>query len=183
MSVRLGRNGRAFVAPAGTELPASVDDELDPAFDDLGEVSEEGLEHVFSVDTGELRNWKGMPVANTTTNVNATFKLKFYETIQSVVELFYGQDLEVVEGGSKIKLGQPLPLEYVLYIAVYDGDPDDGGRIKGYALAKVAVSDRGSIVEKGDDTGYEITFKALYDAEVDGFGDVLYDDDLADSVS
>lgn len=180
-AIRIGRNGRAWVAPVGTALPETVSDELNGAFVDLGEVSEEGLEHVFSVETGELRNWQGNAVANTVTSADATFKLRFYESIQSVVEVFYGQELASGTGTSSIKIGKPEDTEYALYIGVYTGDPtDEATSIKGYALARVAVGDRESVEEKGDNAGYGITFKALHDDTVGGFGYVLFDEDLAD---
>lgn len=174
MSVLVGRDGTCEIAPYGTALPDDFDDALDAAFVDLGEISEDGLEHVFEVESERIANWAGQTVRLVNKKANATFKMKFLETNEDVVGLFYGAAVTGAAGVSSVAIGDPAPDTRAMVVTVIDGDTE-----KRYVLAKVQVSDRGSVPEKGDEAStYELTFEALYDSTVGGYGELQFDNDL-----
>lgn len=170
MSDILAGAGKCYAAPYGTDLPSTVAEfntALDEAFIDLGEISEDGLESAFSVDKTVIRNWKGVAIRALGSQVESTFKLTFLDTNRPVLEQFYGAEIAANGLGgveSKIVLGQPHDKPYALVIPVIDPST---GRTKVYTLPRVEVAERGDITDKPDETGYELTYQALYD---DAFG-------------
>jgi hypothetical protein len=175
-AIRSG-SGRAFLAPYGTAIPDSTDDMvgLDVAFVDLGEVSEDGLEHVFSVDKEVISNWEGDPVKVISTKISATFKLTFLETTQAVLEAFYGADVQSTVDGSKIAIGEAADTDYVMVVSVQDKGTE---KLKVYALERVQVMDRDSVSEKPGSAGYGMTFQAMKNPATGLTGVVLFDEDL-----
>lgn len=170
--VRVGRDGTCEVAPVGTALPVDANDALNIAFKDLGEIHEDGLEHGFEAKYDSVKNWSGQVLRSFNSSIEVSFKLTFLETSAAVLELYYGQDVDVQSPGlSRIKLSAPLPDARSMVITVIDKDPEGTEITKRYVLANVQVTDRGKIKEDSSDaTGYEMTFTANYDASVDGFG-------------
>jgi len=173
-------SGQALSGPYGTTLPADIDDmsALDPALVDLGLVSEDGLEHAFSVDKTVLKDWAGQAVRVLGTSTEITFKLTFLETNAEVIAHYYGAEVETAGTGSKVTLGQPSDAAYAMVIPVEDPST---GKIKVYVLPRVEVVERDEQTIKPDETGYGITYQALYDPVADSCGYVLFDEDLTGS--
>lgn len=170
-------SGQCLSGPYGTTLPADIDDmsSLDPALADLGLVSEDGLEHAFKVDKSVLKDWGGNTVRTLGTSTEITFKLTFLETNAEVLERYYGSPVEAAGTGSKIDLGQPSDPAYAMVIPTEDSAT---GAIRVYVLPRVEVTDRDDQTVKPDETGYGITFTAMFDADLGSCGYVLYDADL-----
>lgn len=170
-------SGRAFLAPYGTALPDDIADmaSLPVAYVDLGEVSEDGLDHAFGVDKQVIKNWDGDPVKTVALSAEATFKLTFLETSGDVLRLYYGAEFEEAGTGSKIPIGTPADLDHVMVIVVEDKAT---GKIKGYSLPRVQCMDRENLSEKPGDAGYGLTFQALKDSVSGKAGWLLLDDDF-----
>lgn len=174
-------SGKCLLGPAGTELPAEITDINDPALVDLGEVSEDGLEHSFAADKTTIKNWKGLPVRVIGTSLEITFKLTFLETRKrEILELFYGAAVEAAGDGSKIVIGQPSDEARVMVIPTEDPGT---GKVQAYCLPAVVVSDRGSVTVKPDEAGFELTFTALVDPTLGSAGYILFDEDLTAPVT
>jgi hypothetical protein len=115
-------SGQCLSGPYGTTLPEDVDEmtALDGALVDLGIVSEDGLEHSFSVDKTLIRDWEGRPVRTIGTATEITFKLTFLETNAEVLERYYGAQVESAGSGVKVTLDQPADPAYAMVIPVED---------------------------------------------------------------
>lgn len=170
-------SGQCLSGPHATTLPADIDDmtALDPALVDLGIVSEDGLEHAFSVDKTVIKDWQGQPVRTIGTSTEITFKLTFLETNAEVLAHYYGTEVVAAGTGSKITLGQPADPAYAMVIPVQDSST---GSLRVYVLPRVEVMERESQTVKPDETGYGLTYQALYDPDLGSCGYVLYDDNL-----
>lgn len=171
-------SGRCLAGPLGTVLPDDAADlsTLAAAFKDLGEVSEDGLEHSFSVDRTVLKNWAGQPVRALGTSTEITFKLTFLETNKDVLELYYGKPVTAAGTGSKIDLGQPADSPRAMVILTEDKAT---GRVKAYCLPRVEVAERDDQTVKPDEPDqYGITFHALVDPTLGTSGYILFDNDL-----
>lgn len=170
-------SGQCLSGPYGTTLPEEIDEmtALDGALIDLGIVSEDGLEHAFGVDKSVIKDWQGRPVRTVSTATEITFKLTFLETNKAVVERYYGHDVEAAGTGSKVTLDQPSDAAYTMVIPVED---ESTGKTRVYVLPRVEVFEREDQTVKPDETGYGLTFQALYDPVADCAGWILYEDDL-----
>lgn len=175
--VLVGSDGVAYYAPEGAALPTNAGTALDVAFVDLGEISQDGLESAFDVSSEGIKNWAGETVRIVNTETTATFTLTFLETNEDVIALFYGADVESQLGDySRVKLAAADSTAYAMAISVTDSGTD---RIKRYVLPRVTVSAREPVMDKNDQAAaFKVTFTALYDTVVGGYGYVQFDDDL-----
>jgi hypothetical protein len=175
-------SGQALSGPYGTTLPTDIDDmtTLDPALLDLGLISEDGLEHAFSVDKTVIRDWSGQPVRAIGTSTEITFKLTYLETNAEVIGHYYGADPVVAGTGSRVDFGQPSDRTYAMVIPVEDPGT---GRVKVYVLPRVEVVERDDQTVKPDETGYGITYQALLEPTLGSCGYILFDEDLTGTLT
>lgn len=94
--------GAIFWAPAGTALPEDADATLDPAFVNLGYVSEDGLTSTVAEEGDEIRGWGPEPVMRSQTAYDRTFVFNLLETSrESALRFRYGDaNVTVNEDGS-----------------------------------------------------------------------------------
>ena len=85
--------GAIYAAPVGTTLPTDTDTALDPAFEDLGFVSEDGVTNGSNIDSSDTKEWGGATVLTTLNSKDDTFKFKLLEILRkSVAEFVYGKN-------------------------------------------------------------------------------------------
>lgn len=169
-------HGVVYVAPYGTTLPTNHDASLDAAFKSLGEVSEDGLTHAFTVGAETLRNWEGNIVKTLKSTIDVTFALTFLEDTDRVIELFYGAELSVAGGLSEINLDRPEDIEYAMVIAVTDGTNEQR-----YVLPRVEVMERGDKTINPTSVGWNMTFAALYDPTEQTCGTLQFNRDVSET--
>jgi len=171
-------SGQCLSGPHGTPLPADIGDMsgLDTAMLDLGTVSEDGLEHAFSVDKTVIKDWNGRPVRIIGTSSEISFKLTFLETNAEVLAHYYGATVESTTTGSKITLDQPADVNFAMVIPVEDPST---GKLRVYVLPRVQVMDRESQTVKPDESGFGLTYHAIYDETVGSCGYILFDQDMS----
>jgi hypothetical protein len=84
--------GPILSAPRGTALPTAVDDELDPAFEDSGYVSEDGLTLTPERSTEQVRDWSGSVVRELLTEFAAKLAWAHLETNEQSLKNYLGDD-------------------------------------------------------------------------------------------
>lgn len=89
-NVVVGAPGIAYFAPAGTTLPTTADEALDDAFEDLGEVSEDGLVESHNQTSAKINNWAGTTIREDLTEQTDQYAIKFLESNPGVFETYYG---------------------------------------------------------------------------------------------
>ena len=77
--------GSIKVAPLGTTLPTDAVSDLDPAFENLGFISDAGLTNSNSAETESIKEWGGNTVLNVQTSKEDTFKYALIEALNTVV--------------------------------------------------------------------------------------------------
>ncbi len=83
--------GGIFVAPKGTALPTSATDPLDPAFECLGYVGEDGLAESIDNSTENVKAWGGDTVRVLQTEHSVMYKFTLLEVGRSsVLKTVYG---------------------------------------------------------------------------------------------
>jgi hypothetical protein len=81
-----------FAAPIGTTLPTDATGDLDPAFVDLGWVSEDGVSNSIQRDVTKHYAWGGDVVKTTQDRYTETLKFALLETSEAVLQVVYGRD-------------------------------------------------------------------------------------------
>lgn len=158
--------GAVFVAPIGTALPTTSQGALDPAFVNLGYISEDGLVNSIETDTEQINAWGGDLVLVGQTNYMETFMVNLLETNPDALKAFYGASNVTVVGQSitvKANSAQ-LPQCVVVFEIVMTG-----GRVKRIVVPLAQFVDRSAEITYVD--GEAITYPILWQAYPDTNGD------------
>lgn len=118
------KGGYIFSAPVGTALPTDIEGKLDPAFEVLGFISEDGYVETVDEDSNDLVDMNGdlMDSANSNRVESAQFTLA--EIKASTLERLYGQANVTDEGGIitvRHNSGAHDTFSYVLEFVLKDG--------------------------------------------------------------
>lgn len=85
--------GAIYRAPLGTTLPATASAELDPAFVNLGYISEDGLTNTNTASSENIKAWGGDTVLQPQTEKPDNFAATFIEALnKDVLAAAYGDD-------------------------------------------------------------------------------------------
>lgn len=84
--------GMFFHAPAGTALPTYPLEDLDTAWAEVGDISEEGITLNFDRSTENLRNWANKIKRTIMTDHSETIAATIMDTTQEVFETILGAD-------------------------------------------------------------------------------------------
>ena len=93
--------GPILSAPRGTTLPTSLDDTIDPAFDDSGYISEDGLTLTPERSTEQVKDWSGSVVRELLTEFSAKLAWAHLETNEQSLRNYLGdENVTVVDATS-----------------------------------------------------------------------------------
>ena len=153
--------GAIFRAPKGTTLPTDAASQLDPAFVELGFVSDAGVTNANSGENETVYAWGGTPVDEIETEKSDTWTYKLIEALNpEVLRTVYGAANVTVEGQKiSIKAGatDKTPASYVVDMVMK-------GALKRVVLPNAVLRNLAEIVYKDDESvGYQVTFGAQDD--------------------
>jgi hypothetical protein len=176
-AVYVGADGRGYVAPRGTSAPTSASSTLNAAFKELGWIHEDGLTEAANADSAEIKAWDGTTVRKVMTGSEFTFQVKFLETNEQTLELYYsGSAVAANTGQSKIDVKAPTGDRRAFVFDVLDGS-----HVVRIYIADGEVTERGDIVyANGEAIGYEVTITAYPDTNGTSFTK-FFDEDFTAS--
>lgn len=156
--------GAVHFAPLGTTLPTDATTALDPAFVDLGYVSEDGLTNNNSPESDTVKAWGGDTVLNLQTDRPDTFALTLIEAMnQNVLKAIYGESNVTVDNDGNVSV-QATAEDMSSGAWVFDMILK-GGRAKRIVVPNGTISELGEINYKDDEAvGYNITITDVPDA-------------------
>lgn len=94
-------SGGVMVAPAGTEVPTSYGEALDPAFVKMGYVSEDGVTRTTDFDTDDKFAWGGDAVAELPGQHSVSYTATFLEAGNpDLLKSLYGDENVTVDEAS-----------------------------------------------------------------------------------
>ncbi len=157
--------GAIYLAPLGTALPTDATTALDAAFQNLGFVSDSGMENENNASSESVKEWGGVVVNTLMKEKEDKFKFTLIEALNlDVLKLIYGaKNVEgTLESGITIKATND---EYKEHSIVVDMILKDG-IVKRIVLPLTKVSEVGPVkYGAGENIGYETTLSALPDAK------------------
>lgn len=155
--------GAIYMAPLGTVLPTDATTELDHAFNNLGFVSEDGMENENSASSDPVKEWGGSIVNTILKEKEDKFKFTLIEALNlSVLKLIYGENNVTgdLENGVTIKSTTEDYKEYCFVVDMVL----KSGVLKRIVLPLAKVSEVGSVkYAGGENIGYETTLSAFPD--------------------
>lgn len=131
--------GSIKIAPLGTPLPTNAREALDPAFENLGFVSDAGLTNSNSAETEPIKAWGGTTVLNVQTSKEDTFQYALIEALNiNVLKHVYGDENVTgdLANGIKIIANNNQQVEHSIVIDMIL----QGGRLKRIVIPNGKVS-------------------------------------------
>lgn len=160
----LSASGAVFVAPTGTPLPTSVDEELNEAFETLGYISEDGITNSLETDSEQKVAFGGDTVLTIMSSKTETFTFKPIEINKAVLAAQWGT--KNVEGDDESGLTVKHTTDdaeecvYVFAMAL------NAGRKQLHVCPKAKLTELGeNAYVTSDVQGHEMTVTALPDSE------------------
>lgn len=121
------KGGYMFAAPIGTPLPSRYDvtiDDLDPAFDNLGYISEDGITNAIESDSENYPDMNGDTVETASSSYTETYVFSLLEQKKAALAQEYGLDNVTDEDGQIVARHNSSPkahMVYVLLLLLKDG--------------------------------------------------------------
>ncbi|MFC6021509.1 hypothetical protein ACFP2T_35740 [Plantactinospora solaniradicis] len=169
--VRLAPDGRVLVAPVGTAEPVSVAATFDPAWAELGWVTEDGVTVTPSVDTNDVNMWQSItPVKRPLTGMGLEVSVPLGSFNRSTLGLYF-LNSEWTTVGSNGRLEMPnAPVSQEVALAVEW--EDDEGDLNRLIFPRATMTDRDALnLVRADAITLGLTFSTL--AGPDGYSAVL----------
>lgn len=150
----------------GAVLPQTLDDELDELLQDVGWITEDGVDIEVSVDSAEIIGWQGgTAVLFPVTSSSKTIGFTAMEDTPLVAKMFYGAKDPVAAGAGGARIDLPGAMQAVEGAAVVKAVAGDV--IKYYVAPLVSITDRGTVGHKNSDpTTHQMTLSIRGDAYV-----------------
>ena len=160
--ILIAAEGDVFLAPVGTVLPAAVGDALDPAFIELGYVSEDGVTLSPNTSTDGIGAWQSLAFVRTvisSQDVQLSFELMQWN--DQSLELAFGGGVYTAGIAGDWTFDMPLPdeiKEHALVIQAVDPNGSEYWPI----FERVQLESTGDIVfARENNSGLPTTLRAL----------------------
>ena len=165
--------GVAYRAPIGTPLPTTPDEALDPAFENVGYLNEDGIGLSTDSSTASITDMGGITVLTTVTSSSETYTLVMLETNQRAAKARFGDtNVESDKLGNMTITHNGLPTEqssWVFEILL------TGNRADRIVIPSASVSEAAEInYNLSDAKGWGVTLAANADSRIDGGTAVEY---------
>lgn len=135
---------------SGFTLPQNLDDVIDPNFQDLGWLNEDGVDIEVSVDSGEIIGWQGgTSVIFPVTGSSKAFNFTAMEDTPLVAKMFYGASDPIAAGTGAARVNLPGSMTAIEGAAIVKTVAFDV--TKYYVAPLVSVTDRGTVGHKNSD--------------------------------
>jgi hypothetical protein len=157
-NVTIAITGAVYASEPGATItaPTTYNSALDTDLEDVGYISDAGIEEGYNDDRKVFHAWQGGAIVRTViSSSEQTFKFTMIESKRKVLELYHKGSTMVSDGvdGYKLDVMTPTVDRRAWLFDVIDGD-----EIERIFIEDGEVSDRGSIKYVSDDlTMYEVT--------------------------
>lgn len=153
--------GAVYRAPIGSKLPVSYSEALDPAFKNLGYVSEDGVTNGNSPSGDKIKAWGGTTVMNYSEDKPDTFKLKLIEAFNSDVLKTIYNDKNVTVAPTTGDISVTATAEDMAQYSWVIDMILKGNRPKRIVIPIASITELEDIVYKDNEpVGYGITLSA-----------------------
>ena len=157
--------GAIYRAPLNTKLPVSYSETLDPAFKNLGYVSEDGVTNGNSPSGDKVKAWGGATVMNYSDDRPDTFKMKLIEAFNPEVLKTIYNDKNVTVASNSGDISVTVTSEDMAQYCWVIDMILKGNRAKRIVIPIASITELEEIVYKDNEpVAYGITLSAEPDS-------------------
>lgn len=160
--VRVAGTGELSLAPLGSTLPTTADEDLDAAFVGYGYTTEDGVTLSKSVEREGIPAWQSStPVRYLVTGQELTVACTFLQSNRDILKLWLASGDFAADGGTgggvraDVSI-DPVGMQYVLVL-----DWRDDTISSRLILPKVEITETGDVTLAREATAFPVTFGAL----------------------
>lgn len=140
-NVRVGLDGRIYMAPKGTAAPADLTAAWGEGWKDLGYMSDDGVSLEYSTDVEDINAWQSLsPVRRVLTGVDMTLGFTAIELKADTITLYFpGSTITTTAGVSTLTIpAAPGSAEFAFGLEWVDG-----------TITNRLIIPRGEVTERG----------------------------------
>ena len=156
----VGEGGAVNVAPLGTALPADIEATLDPAFEDLGWITQDGVALTMAFSAEQLMAWQsGKPVRILDVDNAVTLGFRAHQWNTPIFELMLGATVADDPGppAQKIVTFKESRPERAFVFDVVDGD-----NVYRWTIQKGAATNDPELTHiRSDSAGIDVEIQVL----------------------
>lgn len=173
-NVRVGLDGRIYVAPKGTTAPTDLTSPWAAGWVDLGLMSPDGVEMTYATETEDVDAWQSLsPVRKILTGVDMSLAFTAIECKRDVITLYFPESSIGTAGGVHTLSIKSAPESDE---RAFGFEWTDSGITNRIVLARGEVTERGSITtSRGGAVSMQMTVSA-YATSSDDIATWLSDD-------
>lgn len=161
-NVRVGTSGAVYVGPTSSTAPTSATSSL-TGFTDLGYIHSDGVTATIDKSTNQIRAWQNSDlVREVVTEATATFQFVLLETSLEAVQLYYGTDVDLLDGSVEVNPAATSGRRSFV-IDVIDG----ADAVRTYIPSGEILSIGDQVYQNGEPVGFDVTVTAY--ASADGY--------------
>lgn len=152
--------GTVSYAPVATAAPTDAVAALDPAYKDVGYISDDGVTETIDQSNTNITAWQGATVVRTVvTESSITVTCTMIETNDNSVSLYYADTVDTSDGSVEIDPSETGGRRRFVF------DYVDGGKLSRLFLPQGEVTSRGDVQwASGNAVGYQVTVTGYPDA-------------------
>lgn len=164
-NVNVAVTGAVSYAPVGSTAPVDADTPLAAPYVDIGYISSDGVVEARERSTSNIVAWQNADVVRSVvTEASITVAFTGIETNKATLELFYGSELNAVDGSITIVPGAAGTRRSVV-VDYIDGDDYVRMWIPQAELQEVGEL---TLTSGGDPVGYNMTLRGYPDTTLGG---------------
>lgn len=160
--------GVVFIAPVGSTLPTNAIDDLDPAFENVGYISSDGITWKTDTDSQTLEEMGGTTIASVVSKYSESAEFTMLEILNAdAAKLRYGKDNVKLISGGGLQIDHRVP-EGEKYSMVVDAILTNGCNHR-QVIGEMTVSEVGEVKQASSEAlGYPVTLSLSPSDSLDG---------------
>lgn len=169
--------GHIFIAPVGTPVPTDIDDvpdDIDADWQDLGYLSEDGIQSTFGLETLDIRAWQAeTPVRRQVSARTGAITVSLMEWSEETVVTAFGGGTWTAGGGNTFTYEFPTAADTIAEYAVMF-DVEDGDTHHAFMFSRATIS--GDVTPqwvRGQAALLPVTFALLADETTGAVGSII----------
>ena len=177
LNVRAGSGkvgGYLLRAPLGTTKPTNLTGDLDPAFEVVGYVSEDGIQRAGTTETEDWKDLNGDIVRTVQTETGEQFEFTLMETRQESLEAVFGAENVTVTGGVAAVQFTGNSLDHAVWVIELEDGPYGNSRILIHDGQVVNPGGGDQTIRKAENMGWPVTVKGYRDGATGAFSTRWY---------